>query len=122
MSCKEKILCNLIFFLEVFFNDLKIFVLQDGKNAAALNVAHKYVEAFYQLAQKGNTLILPSNVGDVPSAVAQAMTIYQKLAQAPTLQNESSYNDENLKQFEIPPNTSSTSASSSNSQSSSSEV
>ncbi|KAK6617193.1 Stomatin-like protein 2, mitochondrial [Polyplax serrata] len=55
---------------------------QDGKNAASLNVAQQYVSAFNQLAQRGNTLILPSNVNDVSSIVAQAMTIYQKISKA----------------------------------------
>lgn len=45
--------------------------LQDGQNAASLNVAELYVQAFQKLAQKGNTIILPSNVGDVTSAVSQ---------------------------------------------------
>lgn len=56
--------------------------MQDGKNAASLNVAQQYVSAFNQLAQKGNTLILPSNVNDVSQIVAQAMTIYQKVCQS----------------------------------------
>jgi hypothetical protein len=38
-------------------------------------VAELYVQAFQKLAQKGNTLILPSNVGDVTSAVSQASII-----------------------------------------------
>lgn len=43
----------------------------DGKNAAALSVAEQYVNAFNKLAKVNNTLILPSNVGDVPTFVAQ---------------------------------------------------
>jgi len=43
----------------------------DAKNAAALSVAEQYVNAFNKLAKVNNTLILPSNVGDVPTFVAQ---------------------------------------------------
>ncbi|XP_057323939.1 stomatin-like protein 2, mitochondrial [Microplitis mediator] len=53
--------------------------LKDGKNAASLTIAEQYIRAFNQLAKTNNTLILPSNVGDVPSLVAQAMTIYKQI-------------------------------------------
>lgn len=56
----------------------------NGMNAATLNVAEMYVEAFSKLAKTNNTLILPSNPGDVTSMVAQAMGIYQTLAKAET--------------------------------------
>ncbi|XP_054278292.1 stomatin-like protein 2, mitochondrial [Macrosteles quadrilineatus] len=55
--------------------------VQDGKEAASLTVAEQYVEAFHNLAKTNNTMILPSNAGDVPGAVAQAMTIYTNLTQ-----------------------------------------
>lgn len=45
--------------------------LTDAKNAAALSVAEQYVNAFNKLAKVNNTLILPSNVGDVSTLVAQ---------------------------------------------------
>ncbi|XP_077257913.1 stomatin like 2 [Temnothorax americanus] len=51
----------------------------DAKNAAALSVAEQYVNAFNKLAKVNNTLILPSNVGDVPTFVAQAMAIYKRV-------------------------------------------
>ncbi|RLU14752.1 hypothetical protein DMN91_012639 [Ooceraea biroi] len=51
----------------------------DAKNAAALSVAEQYVNAFNKLAKVNNTLILPSNVGDVSTFVAQAMTIYKRI-------------------------------------------
>eukprot|EP00096_Caligus_rogercresseyi_P009581 TRINITY_DN3278_c0_g1_i1.p1 TRINITY_DN3278_c0_g1~~TRINITY_DN3278_c0_g1_i1.p1 ORF type:complete len:302 (-),score=72.84 TRINITY_DN3278_c0_g1_i1:95-1000(-) len=50
-----------------------------GQNAASLAVAEKYVSAFGELAKTNNTLILPSNTGDVTHMVAQAMTIYKNL-------------------------------------------
>lgn len=43
----------------------------DAKNAAALSVAEQYVHAFDKLAKVNNTLILPSNVGDVSTFVTQ---------------------------------------------------
>nr|CAD7569855.1 unnamed protein product [Timema californicum] len=58
----------------------KSLVSQDGRNAATLNVAEQYVNAFQQLARTNNTLILPSNANDVTSIVSQAMTIYNHLA------------------------------------------
>lgn len=54
----------------------------NGSNAAALAVAEKYVSAFQELAKTNNTLILPSNTGDVSAMVAQAMGIYKQLAVA----------------------------------------
>ncbi|KAH0952427.1 hypothetical protein HN011_011674 [Eciton burchellii] len=51
----------------------------DAKNAAALSVAEQYVNAFNKLAKVNNTLILPSNVGDVSTFVAQAMAIYKQV-------------------------------------------
>ena len=45
----------------------------NGSNAAALAVAEKYVSAFQDLARTNNTLILPSNTGDVSSMVAQVL-------------------------------------------------
>ena len=48
---------------------------QGGMNAVNLQVAEKYVDAFSKLAKQGNTLILPSNMGDMASLVASAMAI-----------------------------------------------
>lgn len=35
-----------------------------GEKAVAYNVAHQYVQAFGNLAKKGNTVIVPANVND----------------------------------------------------------
>ncbi|TSM12494.1 GPI ethanolamine phosphate transferase 3 [Bagarius yarrelli] len=48
--------------------------------AASLSVAEQYVTAFSNLAKQSNTVILPSNTGDVSSMVTQAMAIYGTLA------------------------------------------
>merc|ERR1719166_727248 len=50
-----------------------------GANAASLAVAENYVKAFGNLAKSSNTLLLPSNVGDVSGMVTQAMAIYKEL-------------------------------------------
>jgi hypothetical protein len=51
-----------------------------ASDAVSLVIAEQYVKAFGELAQKGNTLLLPTNAGDVSSMVAQALTIYQVLS------------------------------------------
>lgn len=59
--------------LQVVANALGV---ADAKNAAALSVAERYVDAFNKLAKVNNTLILPSNVGDVSTFVAQVCLAY----------------------------------------------
>ena len=49
-----------------------------GMDAANLKVAQQYVDAFANLAKTGNTLIIPSNVSDVASVVASAMTVMDR--------------------------------------------
>ncbi|XP_051283433.1 stomatin-like protein 2, mitochondrial [Dicentrarchus labrax] len=53
---------------------------ENGSAAASLSVAEQYVSAFSNLAKKSNTVLLPSNTGDVSGMVTQAMTIYSTLA------------------------------------------
>merc|ERR1712095_27740 len=55
----------------------------NGSNAASLAIAEKYVTAFQALSRTNNTLILPSNTGDVSSMVAQALSIYNQLQTTP---------------------------------------
>lgn len=52
----------------------------NGPNAAALSVAESYVDAFRHLAKTNNTLILPTDAGNVSSAVASAMQVYHNLS------------------------------------------
>uniref|UniRef100_A0A4W6C448 Stomatin (EPB72)-like 2 n=1 Tax=Lates calcarifer TaxID=8187 RepID=A0A4W6C448_LATCA len=49
---------------------------QNGNAAASLSVAEQYVSAFSNLAKESNTILLPSNTGDISGMVTQAMTIY----------------------------------------------
>ena len=51
-----------------------------GNNAASLLVAEDYVKAFGNLAKTSNTLILPSNAGDVSSIVTQAMATFKTIS------------------------------------------
>ena len=55
----------------------------NGSNAAALAVAEKYVSAFQDLARTNNTLILPSNTGDVSSMVAQVKIVSRFCEKSP---------------------------------------
>lgn len=56
----------------------------DGLDAAALNVAEQYIEAFGQLARNSSTLILPKDAGNVSNMVGQAMQIYKTISSANT--------------------------------------
>ena len=46
-----------------------------GLQAVNLKVAEKYVEAFSGLAKTGNTLIVPSNMADLSTLIAGAMSV-----------------------------------------------
>merc|ERR1719289_500369 len=52
----------------------------NGNNAASFAVAEQYVAAFSNLAKTGNTILLPSNTGDVASMVTQAMGVFNTLS------------------------------------------
>ncbi len=48
-----------------------------GEQAVQLKVAEKAVEAYSQLAQKNNTMIVPGNMSEVSALIATAMTLIQ---------------------------------------------
>jgi regulator of protease activity HflC (stomatin/prohibitin superfamily) len=50
-----------------------------GQAAANLRVAEQYIMEFGKLAQKSNTLVIPSNVGDLAGMVTTAMSAYEKM-------------------------------------------
>ncbi|PIK52258.1 putative stomatin-like protein 2, mitochondrial [Apostichopus japonicus] len=56
---------------------------QHGGNAASYNIAEQYVTAFKSLAKTNNTILLPTNTGDVTSMVASAMAVYKNLSIPP---------------------------------------
>jgi regulator of protease activity HflC (stomatin/prohibitin superfamily) len=49
-----------------------------GEQAANLKVAELYIAAFSNLAKTNNTMIVPSNLADVSSVLATAMTVLDK--------------------------------------------
>lgn len=51
-----------------------------AQNAISLSVAEKYVDAFSKLAKESNTIVIPSQMGDVGGMIASAMGIYGKIS------------------------------------------
>src|SRR5260221_7112432 len=49
-----------------------------GLDAANLKVAQQYIDAFGLLASKSNTMIIPTNAGDVAGFVATAMSVLDR--------------------------------------------
>jgi len=49
-----------------------------GQTAANLKAAELYVQQFGHLAKTNNTMIVPSNLSDVASVVASAMTVLER--------------------------------------------
>lgn len=47
--------------------------------AASMQIAEKYIRAFEHLAKEGNTIILPSNLQQPASMIAEAMGLYHQL-------------------------------------------
>ncbi|CAF1648942.1 unnamed protein product [Rotaria magnacalcarata] len=52
---------------------------EQGRNAASFQIAEQYVHAFGNLARTNNTILLPTNTGDMSSMVASALSIYKNL-------------------------------------------
>ena len=50
-----------------------------GADAVSLKLAEQYILAFAKLAKENNTVILPANIGDASSMVAQATAIFKQL-------------------------------------------
>ena len=55
--------------------------VDNAHHAASLSIAEQYLRAFSSLAKEGNTLLLPSNVGDPAGMVGQALGIFNTLSQ-----------------------------------------
>lgn len=47
---------------------------EGGKDAVSLRIAEQYIQEFGKLAQENNTMIIPSNLTDVSTIVASAMS------------------------------------------------
>jgi len=50
-----------------------------GENAAALQVAEKYLDGFRQLAKEGNTVLMSSNIQYPGTMIAEAMGIFEQV-------------------------------------------
>lgn len=48
-----------------------------GKDAVSMKIAQQYIEAFQNIAKNSNTVIIPSEIGNISSMVTQAMTIFE---------------------------------------------
>ncbi len=55
--------------------------LAGGETAANLRVAEQYVSEFGKLAKENNTMIIPSNMGDISSTVATVMSVLEHAKQ-----------------------------------------
>ena len=51
---------------------------EGGMDAVNLRVAEQYIKEFGNLAQRNNTLIIPSNMSDISSLIATSMTVLDK--------------------------------------------
>lgn len=60
---------------------------QSAQSAVSLSVAEKYVDAFGKLAKEGTAVVVPGNVGDMASMIANAMAVYGKVRQGPQLRS-----------------------------------
>ncbi|VDN31809.1 unnamed protein product [Cylicostephanus goldi] len=61
-------------------------IQKGGDSAASLSVAEQYVTAFEKLAKDTNTVLLPSNLTEPSSMVAQALALYQNIGKKPVSQ------------------------------------
>ncbi|BFZ56119.1 Synaptotagmin-like protein 2 [Savitreella phatthalungensis] len=50
-----------------------------GRDAVALRVAERYVDAYGQLAKKGTSIVVPSSSGDMGQLIASAMGIFKTI-------------------------------------------
>lgn len=50
-----------------------------GEQAVSLQVAQEYVKQFGNLAKESNTVVIPSNMGDMGNWMASGLSIYQSL-------------------------------------------
>jgi regulator of protease activity HflC (stomatin/prohibitin superfamily) len=57
--------------------------MDGGQAAANLRVAEQYVTEFGKLAKTSNTLVIPSNVGDLAGMVVTALSAFEKMKAEP---------------------------------------
>lgn len=61
-----------------------------GKDAVALQIAEKYVDAFGKLAKESNTVVVPAGLGDLGGFIASGMGIFEKVRQGQIASSSSS--------------------------------
>ena len=61
--------------------------LTGGRTAANLRVAEQYIAQFGKLAKENNTMIIPSNLGDISAMVATVMSVLEHAKQPNVSQN-----------------------------------
>lgn len=52
---------------------------ESSGGAVSLMIAEKYMDAFAKIGKEGTTLLLPANMGDPASVIAQAMSVYKTI-------------------------------------------
>ncbi|MEQ1789292.1 MAG: stomatin-like protein [Rickettsiales bacterium] len=57
----------------------KAIMQSGGSEAVSFNIAEQYVAAFSELAKTSTTILMPANVGDAGSMVAQALTVFDTI-------------------------------------------
>ena len=50
-----------------------------GLEAVSLRIAEQYIDAFSKIAKESTTVLLPSNVSEPSSMMAQALTMYKNM-------------------------------------------
>ncbi|KJH53528.1 SPFH/Band 7/PHB domain protein [Dictyocaulus viviparus] len=78
-ALNEKVHSQLIINLSNCYISCDYFASYGGDEAASLTVAQQYVTAFEKLAKDTNTVLLPANLGEPSSMVAQALALYQNI-------------------------------------------
>lgn len=63
---------------EAITNVAHSMTVSGGLEATNLKVAEQYIEAFSKLAKETNTLLLPTQAGDIASMIATAMSVVKK--------------------------------------------
>ena len=65
-------------------NKIALAINEDGgKDAVNLRVAEQYIKEFGNLAQKNNTMIIPSNMADIASLIATSMAVIKETSDKP---------------------------------------
>jgi regulator of protease activity HflC (stomatin/prohibitin superfamily) len=58
----------------------RAFQTEGGQEAAHLQIAEKYIEAFRQIAKEGNTLLLPADLNHPGSFVSGILSIFEQIS------------------------------------------